>query len=406
MKFTSFSSHLVILLGASLWASEANALCSNSSRSTFKHPGLLHTAKDFDRITGLVNAQKEPWTTGWSKLKTRANAAYKPNPKETVCRGGAGRECNPENYPSLYRDAHAAYTNAIAWKITGDEAHANASARILDAWSDSLIYINGSSDKFLASGIYGFQLANAAEILREWNGWDGLSAMAEMLQRVFYPMNHNFLVNHNGASIDHYWANWDLANMCTMQAIGILADNKTMYNEAVNYFKNGAGNGAIKIAIWELHEEEGSGKILGQGQEAGRDQGHALLDFAFLGVFAQQSYNQGDDLFSYLDNRILAGSEYAAKYNLGFDVPFTNFTNSHGTAVNISASGRGGLRPIWELLYNHYGVIKGLNASWTEQMRDHVVKEAGGAEGGGGDYGTTSGGYDQLGFGTLLYRLE
>lgn len=87
-------------------------------------------------------------------------------------------------------------------------------------------------------------------------------------------------------------------------------------------------------------------------------------------------------------------------------MPFTNFTNSHGTAVNISASGRGGLRPIWELLYNHYGVIKGLNASWTEQMRDHVVKEAGGAEGGGGDYGTTSGGYDQLGFGTLLYRLE
>ncbi|OHE97735.1 hypothetical protein CORC01_06940 [Colletotrichum orchidophilum] len=408
MNLSLFSTQLITLLGSFLWASEVIAFCGNSSKTfkPFKHPGLLHTSKDFERIIGFVNAQKEPWTTGWNKLKSRANTAYAPDPKETVCRGGAGHECNPENYASLYRDAHAAYTNAIAWKITGNEAHANASARILDAWSKSLVNINGPSDKFLASGIYGFQLANAAEILRGWKAWGGLSAMAEMLQRVFYPMNHNFLVNHNGAPVDVYWANWDLANMCTMQAIGILTDNRTMYKEAVDYFKNGAGNGAIEIAIWELLEEEVLGKTLGQGQEAGRDQGHALLDFALLGVFAQQSYNQGDDLFSYLDNRILAGSEYAAKYNLGFDVPFTTFTNSMGTAVDIGEAGRGGLRPIWELLYNHYGVIKGLNASWTEQMRDHVVEEAGGAEGGGGDYGTTSGGYDQLGFGTLLYRLE
>lgn len=61
---------------------------------------------------------------------------------------------------------------------------------------------------------------------------------------------------------------------------------------------------------------------------------------------------------------------------------------------------------MWELLYAHYGVIKGLNASWTEEMRDYTVKEARGPEGGGGDYGPNSGGYDQLGFGTLLYRLE
>ncbi|GJC87827.1 hypothetical protein ColLi_10665 [Colletotrichum liriopes] len=406
MKFSTFQNQLFALSGSLLWAFQASAGCSNSTHKPFKHPGLLHTANDFDRIAGFLDANKEPWTTGRNKLATRANAGYTPSPKETVCRGGAGRECNPENYASLFRDAAAAYANAVYWKITGDEAHANASANILDVWSSSLKYINGSSDRYLASGIYGYQLANAAEILREWKAWDGLTAVIDMLESIFYPMNHNFLINHNGAVIDHYWANWDLANMCTMQAIGILSDNRTMYNEAVNYFKNGAGNGAIEIAVWELHNEPGSDKILGQGQEAGRDQGHALLDFAFLGVFAQQSYNQGDDLFSYLDNRILAGAEYVAKYNLGHDVPFTNFTNSHGTATVVSDIGRGQFRPIWELLYAHYGVIKGLNASWTEQMRDLVVENAGGAEGGGGDYGPNSGGYDQLGFGTLLYRLE
>lgn len=59
-----------------------------------------------------------------------------------------------------------------------------------------------------------------------------------------------------------------------------------------------------------------------------------------------------------------------------------------------------------ELLYAHYSVVKGLNASWTGAYRDLVVEQSGGAEGGGGDYGPNSGGYDQLGFGTILYRRE
>ncbi len=72
----------------------------------------------------------------------------------------------------------------------------------------------------------------------------------------------------------------------------------------------------------------------------------------------------------------------------------------------ISENSRGSIRPAWELIYNHYGVSKGLNASWSQQFRDLVVEDSDGAEGGGGDYGPNSGGYDQLGFGTLLYRLE
>jgi hypothetical protein len=95
--------------------------------------------------------------------------------------------------------------------------------------------------------------------------------------------------------------------LAAIHAIGVLSDDQAMIDEAITYFKTGDGNGAIEHAIWELHEEEGTGKVLGQGQEAGRDQGHALLCFGLLGVLAQQSYNQGEDLFALLDNRILAG---------------------------------------------------------------------------------------------------
>lgn len=92
-----------------------------------------------------------------------------------------------------------------------------------------------------------------------------------------------------------------------MHAIGVLADRQDLIDEAIDYFKNGGGMGAIENTIWKIHNEEDTNKALGQNQEAGRDQGHATLVFAHLAVLAQQSYSQGEDLFAYLDSRILAG---------------------------------------------------------------------------------------------------
>jgi hypothetical protein len=92
-----------------------------------------------------------------------------------------------------------------------------------------------------------------------------------------------------------------------LYAIGVLSDNQTAISQASNYFRSGAGMGALNNAIWYVHSEASTGKRLGQGQEAGRDQGHATLDFALLGVVAQQAYNQGQDFFALNNNLILAG---------------------------------------------------------------------------------------------------
>ncbi|KAL2870995.1 uncharacterized protein BJX67DRAFT_377610 [Aspergillus lucknowensis] len=54
----------------------------------------------------------------------------------------------------------------------------------------------------------------------------------------------------------------------------------------------------------------------------------------------------------------------------------------------------------------HYNGVKGLNASWTGVYQVLVLEDGDGVEGGDGDFGTTSGGSDQLGFGTALFRLE
>lgn len=169
------------------------------------HPGLLHTEEDFARIQAFVKDKKEPWFTGWKKLVSHTNPDYKPSAAPVICRGASW--CNPMNYPVLYRDAHSAYVNAIYWKITGDTSYADASARTLDAWASTLTTITGSNDKMLVAGIQGYQLANAAEILRTYNKWTGLPAVSKMLSSIFLPMTDDFLRNHNGAGISHYWAN-------------------------------------------------------------------------------------------------------------------------------------------------------------------------------------------------------
>ena len=207
----------------------------------FAHPGLLHSQSDLDRMQSKVAAGAQPWTDGWNRLIRNRHASldWKPNPQTIVYRGR--NPVHAENYAPLFNDAAAAYALALRWKISGDEAYADKAVAIMNAWSSTLTGIDGSSDKFLASGIYGYEMANAAELLRGYSKWavGDRKRLQDMMLTIFYPMNHDFLVRHNGAKIDHYWANWDLANMASMLAIGVLTDRRDIYDEAVIYFKRG-----------------------------------------------------------------------------------------------------------------------------------------------------------------------
>lgn len=383
--------------GVSAGDSGSDATSSSGQTSAFVHPGLLHSTEDFERMITKVAAGAQPWKAGWDVLLANPHSAlsWTPNPVAIVYRGTG----SPQNYAQLYNDIAAAYALALRWKISGDTAYADKSVQILNAWSAVLTAIDGTSDKFLASGIYGYEIANAAEIMRAYSGWsaDDFDRFKNMMLTVFYPMNHDFLLNHNGACITHYWANWDLCNMASTLAIGVLTDNRAIYNEAITYFKAGAGNGAIEHVVDYLYPGN-----LGQWQESGRDQGHSALGVGLLGAFSEMAWKQGDDTYSYSQNRFMAGAEYVASYNLGNSVPYTTYANCDGvTQATISADGRGDIRPIWELLYNHYVNLVGLPAPYIEAFAAKVRPE-----GGGGDYGTTSGGYDQLGYGTLTATLK
>ena len=373
---------------------------------SFTHPGLLHTEADFARMRTKVGAHASPWIDSWNVLVANGHTRLtnKPNPQAAIYRGND--PTHAQNYGTLYHDIAAAYGDALRWKVSNDKQYADKAIEYLDQWASTLTTLGGS-DVALAAGIYGYEFANAAEIMRSYSGWSpaGLAAFQAMMRKVFYPVSHAFLTRIDTAMDTHYWANWGLANIACILAIGVLCDDADLVNEAITHFKTGGSNGCIRQAVYYMHPGN-----LGQWQEAGRDQGHSTLGIALTGAICEMAWNQGIDLYGYDNNRFLAGAEYVAKANLTqpdgtfYTVPFVTYQNSAGVIqTQFSTGGQGAAlgRPCWALVANHYINRKGLAAPYTKRAADLVAPE-----GGGGNYGPNSGGFDQLGYGTLTCTLD
>jgi autotransporter-associated beta strand protein len=367
----------------------------------FDHPSALHTQADFDRMKAKVQAGAHPWIDSWNILigNASANLGYPTHPQAVLQRGNGGGAClSADNYQFAYYDTAAAYQFALRWKGTGDTNYANAAINILNQWSSICTNLCGDPNIQLLE-IYGYQFAIAGDIMRSYTNWAAadVQRFQVWMLNLWYPMDHNFLLQHQGACSTHPWANWDLCSMNSMMAIGILCDDTNIYNEALTYFKNGLGAGNIEQTVYLTYPG-----YLGQGQEEGRDQGHSGMDVAMLGVFCTMTYNHGDDMFAYQNNRVLSLCEYFAEFNLGYNVPYTTYDNCDAAAqTNVGGSSQGDNRPAWDLIYNHYVNLKGLAAPWST-----IYATRSRPEGGGGNYGSTSGGYDQLGFTTLTCSLD
>ena len=368
----------------------------------FTHAGVLYTEESFEYMRYAIENNISPNVDTWNALLVSpySNASWNPRPLETVIRGGDG-----DNVAQLYIDVARAYQCALIWRINGSEEHGAAACRILNAWSSTLKTVSGNADRYLAAGLFGYQLANTSEMMREHPDFE-VEQMQEMLYNVFYkPLNERFLVGnehgypHNDAYFQNYWANWDLCNMASAMAIGIFCEKEDAYNLAVDYFINGIGNGSIYNAIPYVYDDGTA-----QWQESGRDQGHTNLGIGLMACVCEMAWSQGDDLYGYADNRFLKAAEYVAKYNNGEDVQLSEYewgSGRNGTLnyhYIVSESGRGEVRPIWSMIYNHYVNRMGLEAPNVAKRLESVDWLEYGAVSGG--HATT---YDQPGWGSLTY---
>jgi len=343
---------------------------------SFIHPGLLQNAQDIARMKAAILAKQEPVYSGF--LVFQANAQSQDSYHMQGPMAMVGR--NPTVGQGAYdADANAAYQNALMWALTGQQSYAHKAIEIVNAWSSTLKSITGR-DAVLMAGLGPFKMVNAAEILRyTHSGWSAvdIERTENHFREVIYPVIKDFAPFANG--------NWDSAAMKTMMAIGIFCNDRPIFERALRYYINGAGDGSLVNYI--INET-------GQCQESGRDQSHTQLGIAHLGDCAEMAWHQGLNLYAYADNRLLKGFEYTAKFNLGQDVPYMPAMDMTGKYLHerISAEGRGRLRAVYEQIYNHYVKRMGLAAPYTQAAAEKVRPEQQGLPGA-----------DHIGFGTLLY---
>ncbi|KAL8278560.1 hypothetical protein RQP46_009052 [Phenoliferia psychrophenolica] len=287
-------------------------------------------------------------------------------------------------------DSAAAYQNALMWKFTGIKAHATKSIEIMDAWSAKLTAVDSTyGDRQLASSLGPFIMTNAAEIIRYTSaGWttSGITAFTKMITKVFYPV----LNDYSGVQ---YEANVGTGNTKAIMAFGVFAESDTMYNVGLDNYSDAPCSA--------LDENISS---TGQSSESGRDQQHTQLGLGNLAEACTISGNQyTTELWSLLSNRLLAGFEYTAKYNLGNSVSYdSSFQRCDANLLGgpftvISTDGRGTFRTVYEIAYAHYVEAKGLSAPYTTKVVKKVKTE------GASPVNSPA---DSTGWGTLLYRLS
>ncbi|KAJ7587957.1 chondroitin AC/alginate lyase [Mycena floridula] len=347
------------------------------------HPGILHKLSDMSRMSSYITAG----LSGTDSPQYQDYLLFAANSYSSDAYSMSTPVATLTSRASFEADATAAYQNALMWKLTGIQLHANKAIAIMDAWSGTVKSVDPNYlDMQLASSLGPFMMTNAAEIIRYTSaGWttSGISSFSSMLNNVFYPR----LNNHTGVQ---YQANVGTGNTKAMMAFGVFTENTTMYNEAISLYSNEKCSG-LSLDI----------SSTGQSSESGRDQGHSQLGLGNLAESSQIAWLQGtNDLFSLLSNRLMAGFEYTAKYNLGntvsYDASFQRCDANllGGPFKTISTTGRGTFRPIYELAYAHYVSTQGLSMPYSLQIINKVVTEEG-----------NSSPADGSGWGTLKYRL-
>ncbi len=347
------------------------AWCGIASARTFTHPGLSYTEEDFTRMKKMISEKMEPHLTTFNALKA---SGYSSTTVTVADRGAQIKEGGFNG--SVGSDGRRAHDLALLWKLTGDNKYADKAVEFLNANSH---YTNTSARGTAPlDNAKVYLLLEAAELLRCYEGWkeEDQNRFKAMLvypgyssTENLYDSKANMTDDENG--ITFYWNmfNFDASRFGNqgifaaraMMAMAIYLDNEVMYDRVLRYLRGlphreddlpyVAGPPKVSSTPYELNTEDpeagdntttfmygyklngrdntiqdyGYDEQLryyiyesGQSQEACRDQDHAMVGVCLLADVAEMAWNQGDDFYGDLDNRILKGMEWTFRYNLSY----------------------------------------------------------------------------------------
>jgi regulation of enolase protein 1 (concanavalin A-like superfamily) len=323
----------------------------------YTHPGIPHTADELATIKD--NLDKEPWKTGYALLANTSTAKLDwqmEGPHERVSRKGA----YDANIVAWGNSMSAVYNLSLMWYFTGNEAYAKKARDILIAWATTNVEFSGN-EAGLALGDHAARFAGGASILRgTWPGWTAAdtTTVKNYFSNVFWP---NCQTNLNVTGPGN---KGDIQKEAGI-AIAVFCDDTAKFDHVVNMFRTYHGSGL------------GNTLPTGQLSETGRDAGHAFGALNAMAFVAEVAYKQGVDLFSELDNRLLACGEYYARNTYTTDNPFVPFgtidwqwlTNQPGPYIAD--------RGAFYILQNAYKNRKNLPTPWIDRkLQDQPVNNS------------------------------
>ncbi|MBN1417038.1 MAG: DUF1080 domain-containing protein [Bacteroidales bacterium] len=314
----------------------------------FKHPGVLVTKGQLDEIKRRVKKRIEPQYTAFRELEASryADLNYNPKPIDTV-------RCGPRSNPNIgckdeQSDCAAAYSQALLWIITGNNAYAEKAIEIMNAWSYTLVgghkYANGPIQAAWCGAVW----PRAAEIIRyTYDAWsdEDIVKFQNMLRLHYVPsIMHGDCENGNK----------ELAMCDALVNIGVFLDDRDIFDlglkiwrtraPAYIYLKNDGPTPIEPVgcgpAIWGnkgLTPEFVDGLL----QETARDSHHACYGFASMTNAAETAYHQGVGLYEEQAVRMMAAIEFQAQFLAPNKTPVPE---------NLSFA----LQPTWEIAFNHF----------------------------------------------------
>lgn len=284
----------------------------------------------------------------WQLSACLAQGDYKlAGPYEVVARDGEFRKSKAGSE----RDMWQAWQSAKA----GDNKTA---LEIINAYANTLQRFDGHDAPLCTIQAYWLLRSMSLLNVKGEMSDEEYAAAKAMVRRAVLPVIDKFEADSPYAN-----GNWGhIVNRCRMAA-AIFLEDKAFYQHAIDIYLHANDNGSLPNYVSET----------GQCQETGRDQGHAQLGLGAMCEICDMAWQQGDDLWGALDNRLMRGMEYTAKYNLGYDVPFETWTDCTGLYndwTEPGEMGRGRIRCIYELPYQHYVGRKGLKMPYTKKILD------------------------------------
>ncbi|WP_379141325.1 putative Ig domain-containing protein [Paenibacillus sp. sgz500992] len=332
---------------------EPTILSKVNPESGFVHPGIGVTKSELENVRTQIKNGADPWKSYFNAMSSSPYASKSYGIKNQDSSDPAKAKFTYSDYSSSFMqniigpDAQAAFTQALLYYFTGDEAYRNKSITILRLWSQ----LDPSQAKYVVDGHIKMSYAmyfmvSAAELLKYtstespdlvWTEADNTKFITNYVK----PANENFFA---GPTSVNFWMNQFGYALVGRMSADLFMDDATDYAKSVEMAtvnskasvpeNTGALAQVMKRVLDDGLVSDVDDSVI-QVAEMGRDQPHAAANITCLAQIAYMLEAQGTkvnpstgaistasdavSMFHFKDDRLLKGANYFSKYNLGYE---------------------------------------------------------------------------------------